>query len=265
MKQSLFLLFLSLLVSTSIFSINPMREYKLRPEAYQLEYEEVKIATQDRTLLNAWVMTPSLETQQDYTFILAGSDAGNMGFLLAYAFYLVREGITVITFDYRGFGESSDFNYNPDFLYHTEYIEDLVTVIDWTKTERKPKKIGVMAFSMGTLVATAAYGESKFDALVAEGFILSPDLNVKRLQELKGKKLLLPEDQSGHRLKINKIDIPVLLFAGTLDQNTTLADSQRFAAGHDNRKVISFEGDHLKGASIIGLPAYIEAVKSILE
>lgn len=254
-----------LLAYLTLSAIDPMREYKVRPETYRLDYREVKIATEDDILLNTWIMPPSTDKKRDHTVILAGSDAGNMGFLLNYAFFLVREGFTVITFDYRGFGESSDFDHHPDFLYHAEYIHDFVSVLDWTKDELAPGQISVMAFSMGALVAVAGYSDSSFDFLVAEGFIANPQLNVARIEKLKGKRLQLPEQVIDYEQRLNAIDIPVLVFAGTKDQNTTQADAENFAKkAPEQRSVIGFDGDHLRGVSVLGFPAYLEQVTSFI-
>lgn len=192
MKKTLLTLSL-LLLYFGLQAIDPVREYQLRPEDFKLAYKEVKIDTPDGYRLHTWVMQPESDQRKECTFVIAGSDAGNMGFTLAYAFQLVRRGFTVVTFDYRGFGHSSDFAYNPNYYYHSEYITDFVAVMDWIKEEGLSAKTGVLAFSMGTLIASAGYEPSPYDFLVGEAFIRSPRKNVRRSKRIKGKQLNLPE------------------------------------------------------------------------
>ncbi|MBK6901489.1 MAG: alpha/beta fold hydrolase [Saprospirales bacterium] len=245
-------------------AINPMREYRMRPEHFNLAYEEVKVNTPDGYALNVWIMEPAGGNTRGFSFIIAGSDAGNMGFSLPYAFHLLNQGFGVITFDYRGFGESSDFAYNPDNLYHAEYIADFVAVCKWVKAEKQPGKIGVLAFSMGTLIAAAGYESAGYDLLVGEAVIKSPELVAQRIKLQKGKDLLLPESAKTDGAKLSSIEVPILLFASVSDPITTLEDSQEIAAQRPNRKLLTFEGEHLRGAYTMGIERYVVEIVDFL-
>ncbi|MFN7119905.1 MAG: alpha/beta hydrolase, partial [Saprospiraceae bacterium] len=109
MKAFITFILLSLFFQSG-FSINPLRDYPRTPKDFNLIYQEIKLDTQDGYKLNSWTLKPAAENQKNYTFILANSDAGNMSYLLPYAAMLVARGYSVILFDYRGFGHSSDFN-----------------------------------------------------------------------------------------------------------------------------------------------------------
>lgn len=247
----------------NLYAINPMRDYKMKPDKFDIEYEEKKILSTDGAMLNTWIMKSTVENKKNYTFIIVGSDAGNMGFSLAYALYLLNNGYDVITFDYRGFGESSDFEYKADNLYHTEYIEDFHSVVSWVKKEIAPEKIGILAFSMGTLIATSEFEKSKYDLLVAEAFIKSPKKIVQRIKKTKGKKINLPKSTKSHRANLNKINIPILLFCSTEDKITTLKDSRKVASKMPNRKLIKFDGEHLRGAYTLGMDNYINEINQL--
>lgn len=257
-KTLLTLLLLSLYFN--IQAIDPSREYQLTPEDFKLAYKEIKIDTPDGHRLHTWVMQPEADKRKDCTFVIAGSDAGNMGFSLAYAFQLVRRGFTVVTFDYRGFGHSSDFEYNPNNYYHSEYITDFVAVMDWVKAEGLTAKTGVLAFSMGTLIASAGYERSPYEFLVGEAFIRAPKKNAHRIKQIKDKQLVLPPTAKADQRALRRMTIPILLFASTIDEITTLKDSRRIAEGHPNRRVITYEGEHLKGVTALGWERYIEEV-----
>lgn len=242
-----------------------MRDYKMKPDKFDIEYEEKKILSSDNAMLNAWIMRSEVENKKNYTFIIAGSDAGNMGFSLAYALYLLNNGYDVVTFDYRGFGESSDFDYKPDNLYHTEYIEDFQSVVAWVKTEIAPEKIGILAFSMGTLIATAGFEKSKYDLLIAEAFIKSPRKIVQRIKKTKGNKINLPKSTKSHRSHLNKINVPILLFCSKEDKVTTLKDSRKIVSKMPNRKLIEFDGEHLRGAYTLGMGEYFSKINEFIK
>ncbi|MEM6376824.1 MAG: alpha/beta fold hydrolase [Bacteroidota bacterium] len=255
------LLLLIFIVSTqSAFCINPMREYKIKPDQFKIGYQELKVITKDGYELNTWIMESTAAIKKEHTFIIAGSDAGNMGFTLSYAVYLLKAGYDVVTFDYRGFGASSDFDFNPNNMYHTAYITDFVTIVNWVKKEKQAKKIGILAFSMGSLIATSGFEKSSYDFLACEGFIYSPKQNQSRIKQQKDKKLILPDDAKNYNRRLKELDIPILLFAGSLDQITTLKDSKRVARKKPQAKVIEFDGAHLKGALTMGIDKYINEI-----
>lgn len=120
MKRMLFLIFFG--ISTLAEAINPEREYKWTPEIYDLKYSEYQIETPDKYSINIWEYARLDSIKSDRTIILVGTDAGNMSYLLAQANAFVSKGFRVIAFDYRGFGKSSDFSMNKDFLFYREFF-----------------------------------------------------------------------------------------------------------------------------------------------
>lgn len=264
MYKNNLILSILLFIALQSYSINPEREYKMTPDKFKIEHQEEKIKSTDGANLNTWIMKSPVEEKKDYVFIIVGSDAGNMGYSLPYAAYLLRQGFDVITFDYRGFGQSSDFEHHPDNLYHSEYIDDFQSVVTWTKKQSPDKKIGILSFSMGTLVSIKGYKDAKYDAFVGEGFIRCPEKTVERIKELKGKDVLLPKDHKSDESQTKKIKIPMLLFASKTDQVTPLEDSLKVASLRKNRKVIEFEGEHLRGAMTLGIPNYVAEIEKMI-
>ena len=264
MYRLLITLTLALVSSNNCFAIDPIREYTLTPDALGISYTEEEILTSDSCALNVWMMrTPAAEVKH-ITILVAGSDAGNMGFTLPYVSYFLRSGYDVVTFDYRGFGESADFNFSQENLYHEEFVEDFVTVTQWAKEQFTQNKLGVLAFSMGTVISTIGYHRSPFDFLVGEGYIASPLKNVQRIEEAKGKKLLLPEGAGVFSGLLNDVPIPMLVFASTTDQITTLDDAKQIVAERENRKLVEYEGDHLRGAAALGIAGYVDRINAFV-
>jgi hypothetical protein len=259
----LYTLLLAFLSSVAANAINPMKEYRLRPEQFELDYKAVKISTPDGAMLNSWIISPSGQIKA--TLIIAGSDAGNMGFVLPYVYHLVEQGFQVVTFDYRGFGESSDFEHRPDYLYHSEYITDLASVLEYTKKQLQPSRLGILGFSMGSYLSAVAFTQIPFDFFVAEGFYPAPAKVIERIWEQKGKQLALPDQASPLSDHFYKAQIPMVLIASSEDSTTTLEDSTEFARGYDDRKVIQHQGEHLRGVMEIGMEKYIHLIVQLAE
>ncbi|MCB0642308.1 MAG: hypothetical protein KDC44_11740, partial [Phaeodactylibacter sp.] len=59
--------------------------------------------------------------------------------------------------------------------------------------------------------------------------------------------------------------IPTLVFAGRADTVTTLEHSNTFAESADQCSVIAFDGEHLRGAMSLGMPAYMAAIVDLLK
>ena len=160
MKKILLLVLIA--VTFNSFALKPEPKYLQKPNELNISYSEHIIRTPDHFNLKAWVCSPKKEIDNKTTIILASGDAGNMSYWLTQVGELVKNGFTVVTFDYRGFGESQYFKINNDYLYYNEFVTDLVTVIRWTKKKTTENQIGILALSMGTIMSTLALQKRKY-------------------------------------------------------------------------------------------------------
>ncbi len=256
---------LLLLFHVLAFGIKPEKEYRMTPSDLEIRFEEHRIKTVDGAELISWVMEPNLERENGKAIVICGSDAGNMGYTVFYAKNLLELGYKVISFDYRGFGDSTDFEYNPNNVYHSEYITDFATILSWSKENLKPDEIGVFGLSMGTLVANLGYHKDRCDFFIGESFLLSPSKNRQRILELKQKELNLPENSIQDEKLVVQANVPTLLFAGNQDEITTLEDSRKFCATRNDSKVIEFTGGHLRGIVDVGVEEYFKIIDQFIK
>lgn len=249
MKQ-LLLIFL-LAFTCSAYAINPEREYRWTPDKIGLNYSEYQVQTPDNYSINVWEYSRPDSIESDRTIILVGTDAGNMGYLVWQAEVFAKKGFRVISFDYRGFGSSSDFPIENDFLFHKEFAVDLDTVIRTTKEKFPSDIIGLYALSMGTHVSLRS--NEKVEFLIAEGFYHDPLIVVERIKVNKDKTILLPEGAK----PINHLEqrIPTLIFSASNDDITMTEDAKAFAKSN-NVSIIEFEGDHLRGMNVFTKEEY---------
>lgn len=241
-----------LLVLLFTFTINssaikPDLNYLQKPNELEISYKEYFITTPDNFKLKTWVCLPQKEVDKKTTIILAYGDAGNMSYWLNHVNELVKRGYTVVTFDYRGFGESDAFKINTDYLYYNEFVTDLIAVICWTKNNHTENNLGIWALSMGTIMTTLALQEEQLDFLVAEGFVVSPMKIKQAIKELKNKEILLPENHQSYDSAIKDLATKTLLFAGKQDIVTTVEDSKLVKALTKQNYLVEFNGNHLQG------------------
>ncbi|MGL1889529.1 MAG: lysophospholipase [Reichenbachiella sp.] len=248
------LAFFTIILLTSIFhpafSIRPDKEYILTPDSVGWSYEELVIKTEDNLDLNTWIYSPNPETDKKTVLVLAYPDAGNMSYFVYHAAFFANSGFTVVTFDYRGFGKSSDFIINPNYLYYNEFSQDLISVIKNISSKYKNHSIGIWALSMGTAVTVNSYNRiaDEIDFIIGEGFVTNPKAFVERAKTQKDKNLLLPENAETYITSLNKITIPILLFSGSNDKFTTTQDTVDLKSKLGNTcQIIEYQGGHISG------------------
>lgn len=126
-----FLLSLVLLISTTIdvVALNPSRTYKQRPEKYNMAYEESRVQTNDgKSDLVVWTFR-SVKQKADILLVLHNGE-GNMADYLRRADSFIQD-FTVVMFDYRGYGESSEFEIDNNMYIYSEFQDDTETMIDY--------------------------------------------------------------------------------------------------------------------------------------
>ena len=246
------LFFLLLFSFNSVYSINPDREYIRTPDSVKWNYQQLDINTRDGFRLNTWIYEAKPENDKDTVLILAYPDAGNMSYFVYHAAILANAGYTVVTFDYRGFGKSQDFEIQKEFLYYKEFAWDLEAVVETISKEIPNKKLGIWAMSMGTTIASRAYPQIKgqIDFIIGEGFVTDPDGIVDYYKE-KGKEILLPESSDEFKISLESIDCPLLILTASNDKVTTHGSAiilQKKLG--DNCEISRYEGEHLTGFQV---------------
>lgn len=265
---------LLLVACGNVWALRPDRVYRQTPDSLGLAYTPRILKTPDGASINTWTFVPNAGTNRHITIVLAYADAGNMGEYVYHANALSQAGYQVITFDYRGFGQSSDFSMNPKQLYYPEFAQDLRTVVKAARQQFPGQPLGVVSLSMGTIVATTVAAEGKLDFLVGEGYVVNPQEFIGRVQRMKNKEILLPSIASTYPKVLAKVKCPLLVFAGSQDQVTTLADSRQLVAQKPRRELVEFEGGHMAGFAVLSHQPislqtfgdlYVERISAFLE
>lgn len=242
-----YLLFITFLLSINCYSINPKKEYVNLPSDYNIEYKECSLDINNFKIC-MWDSKPRNITKSE-VILLAYADYGNMSYYLSYIKLYTDLGYRVISFDYRGFGKSSFFEIDKDFLYYNEFIDDLDNVILYCKKKLNIEKLGIVSLSMGTILVSLSKQKYNLDFLIAEGVVYDTKDVIHRLKKTKNKECKLPASANiDPSFNWKEVKCKILLFAGKEDYITTEEDSFKIVEQDELiRKLVVFKDGHLSG------------------
>ncbi len=242
------------------FAIKPDKMYVLRPENLGLIYRDLNVTTSDGLKIKTWFYPaqPALSEKEineawnnpvkkpyvaPYsknrpTIIIANGDAGNMSYQqVHFALNFTSKGYNVVTFDWRGFGESSEWEINNDYLVYSEFLLDYDAVIKEVLKQNEEvdtNRIAVFGWSTGAYLSMAA--ASKYEnikAFVGIGLITSFDdvlPLLKQLQTHKDRNLIVPDDYPKELLPVNlaaNYNKSTFLIVGEKDNRTPVWMSKK--------------------------------------
>lgn len=240
---------LLVILSLNVLAIKPQKEYGIRPENYALIYKDLNVVTddglkiktwffpaQDSITKDEWYKAANNPVRKEYTtkydlpkptIVICDGDAGNMMYLIQFAKELVGFGYNVVTFDWRGFGESDSWETNEDFLVYPEYLLDYKAVISEVSKQDEVDKdrIGLFGFSTGAYLSFATfYKQPEIKAFVGRGLLTDLKSAVDSIKQvIPDKRIIIPEDYPENLMPINiasRIDRPCFLVVGELDNRT---------------------------------------------
>lgn len=210
------------LIHMQAFAISPNRVYRFYPEKLGLIYKDMDVTTSDGLKIKTWFFPaqtklPEVELDRAWaapvkkpylsdkkkcpTIIICNGDAGNMSYQqLAFVQYFTNKGYCVVTFDWRGFGQSSEWSMNSDYLVYSEFLVDYDAVIEQVvqAEEVDASRIAVFGWSTGAYLSMGASSEyANVNCFVGIGLMTCfedalPVLN--RVPKNANRKLIVPSD-----------------------------------------------------------------------
>lgn len=133
MKTAFIFILFTAICSTTTLALNPSRTYQQKPEKYNMTYKEVKVKTNDGAAeLNVWDFPSKSKTTKLILMIHNGE--GNMGDYLR-RIDQFRSEYNVVIFDYRGYGESSEFEIDNNMFIYPHFQDDVKTMIDYCRKQ----------------------------------------------------------------------------------------------------------------------------------
>jgi hypothetical protein len=247
---------LALGFSSSARALKPEIGYRVVPSDYGIICDEVTFEASDSVALSGWFFPAQdttgianhlvgrlipvppelrprersyrlLDADQRPTVVICCGDAGNMSYLILYAYHLFIHGFNVLTFDWRGFGESDPWPVDMDQLVYSEFLLDYDAAIDLAKArpETDPSRIGLLGFSTGAYLSFAMTAKrDDIAVLIGRAMLTSFEDIIPILTELDPERgFHAPEDYPTELLPVNaagNVTTPVLLVVGENDDRT---------------------------------------------
>ncbi len=168
-KRAMALAFVCLTIAVGeVYGILPNREYIRRPQEMGLIYRPLEVVTEDGYRIETWFLpaqdmpdsTASAESPLPYTtidnrpratVIICNGDAGNMSyFQLFMAMVYTANGLNVVTFDWRGFGESDEFPMDSNYLCYTEMLRDYEAVVETAAAQPETDRANIWLLGWST-------------------------------------------------------------------------------------------------------------------
>lgn len=238
-------------------AIIPDTVYIRKPESMGLIYKNLEVITNDGYKIETWffpAQSPlsegelrdlngnrrTYETQDETkrpTIIVCNGDAGNMSYFQLYlAKSRTSRGFNVVTFDWRGFGKSSPFAIDRNYLCYTEMLEDYRAVVRTTSEQEEVLNgaIAVVGWSTGAYLSMiTAYTDDLVNAFVGRSLPTDFDDFIPLVMKYKNKtrnELLVPEDFPTELMPVHiapEFGKPLFLIVGENDFRTPVWMSRK--------------------------------------
>lgn len=188
-----YLLTFSLIAITTLVSmaIEPVRTYSSKPSDYGMNYTEIRIPVNDGAELNGWMFKA---TKTSYKVMVLSDDGkGNMADLLEHVSMFLSLGYHVVTYDYRGFGTSSDFELKNEFYMYAQFEKDLSAVIDYLKKNHPSiPRIHLFGTGMGAGLSIAVACTRDLPYVIADSPYQTLDQIQAKIKEVQGVDVKIP-------------------------------------------------------------------------
>ena len=137
-----------------------------------------------------------------------------------------------MTFDWRGFGESDDWNTNEDYLVYPEYLLDYDAVVNEVEKQEEVDKarIGLYGYSTGAYLSFATfYKKPEIKAFVGRGLLTDLETAVDSIKRVTpDRTIIIPNNYPSELMPLKiapKIDRPCFLIVGEFDKRTPVSMS----------------------------------------
>ena len=234
----------------------PSRKLVASPAHVGLRFEAVSFDTEDGETLDGWWIPAE---PQRAVLLFCHGNAGNISHRLESVDVFHRLGLSVLLFDYRGYGRStgrpSEAGLYRDgeaawrYLTHTRRVDSLDVIL--------------YGRSLGGAVATHLAAQHRSGALIVESAFTSvPDVAARHYPYLPVRALARTRfDNLG---AIATVQTPLLVIHSRHDEIIPFEHGQRLFEAAPSRKVfLEIEGGHNNGFLVTG-PRYRDAIDAFL-
>ena len=235
----------------------PVKEIEQTPANIGLAYEEVSFKTEDGVSLSAWYVPAENEKG---AILFCHGNAGNISHRLDSINIFHSLGLSILIFDYRGYGKSEGRpSEKGTYLDAAAAWDYLVNV-----RNKLPGKIILFGRSLGGAVAAeTALGKNPAGLILESGFTSVPDLGKKYYPWLPVR--LLSKFRYSSIDKVASLTCPKLIIHSPEDELVPFEQGQAlFKRASSPKEFLQITGGHNEGFLVSG-NIYIEGLKKFLE
>ena len=208
----------------------PTHDKPATPATWGFRFEPVDFESTDGTKLRGWFLPARGERLG--TVVFSHGNAGSVGHHLGFILWLVEAGYQVLTFDYRGYGESAG---SPD---RRGMVEDVKSAFRYAsaRNDVDPTRLVSYGHSLGGAKSVAALGETRIPglrAVVVDGTFASYRAMARQVAGRLGESLVT-DDLAPEKLIARISPVPLLVIHGGNDPVVPISQGRRlFDAAHE--------------------------------
>jgi fermentation-respiration switch protein FrsA (DUF1100 family) len=218
----------------------------------------VSFLTADGLTLNGWFVSGT--RMPDFTLILFNGNAGNRAFRAPLAAALAQARISVLLFDYRGFGG------NPGSPTEAGLKEDARAARAYvmSRADVDPRKLVYFGESLGTAVAAELAGAHPPAGLILRSpFTSLTDVGRHHYAFLPVRWLL--RDRYATIDRIARVNTPLLIIGGDRDRIVPIEQTRRvYEAANEPKRLLEIEGADHNDDSLLAGPEMIGGILQFL-
>jgi hypothetical protein len=231
------------------------------PDSLHLRYERIKLCSEDGVNLTGWVISSSKDSSASPWLLFCHGNGSN----ISYPDYVSRYGLfstfglNVLTFDYRGYGES------PGTPSEAGFYKDATAAYKYLTLSRhiSPERIIIYGHSLGTGVAIDLAARVPAAALVTEaGFQSIPEVAQRTYPFIPAG--LLVRNRFMSIDKIDRISIPKLFVHSSEDEIFPLWESKAlYEKALQPKTFLEIKGKH-SPAALVSKESFCKALSAFL-
>ncbi len=237
---------------------HPMRAFVASPEELRRPYEDVAFTATDGTRLHGWFFAGNTNsTRARLAIIVCHGNGGNISHRIDLCGALLETGVSVLSFDYRGYGRSEG---RPN---EAGTYADAEGAYDWlTRRGFAPGRIIAYGESLGGGVAAELALRRPTGGLILQStFTSMPDIGAEVFPWLPVK--LISSIQYATSRKLPALKVPVLIMHSRDDGLISFHHAEaNFAQANEPKILREINGNH--NYPLMNRPRYVRAVEELL-
>ncbi len=219
---------------------HPTRDAEYTPDDVGRPAEEVWLKTPDGLRLHAWFFAADkLSSRARFAVLYCHGNGGNITSRPGYYRAILETGVSLLTFDYRGYGRSDG---EPG---ESGTYTDAQAAYQWLRSRGfAPEHILVWGESLGGGIASHVATTERIGGLVLQStFTNIPDIGAELFPWLPVK--LLSRIKYDTHSRLPAITCPVVVMHSRADTTIRFSHGEKnFAAAREPKAFIELEGDH---------------------